>query len=307
MCRRRCWSPPTALLLYWAFAITATEIMTPTAATGLRSSARSRNLAQTSEFRVVDSFSRRHFGETSHQVALSSTDQKAGLFADHSHQHLARDSDLNQPPSTATLSLLETSSGSSSRSQALNGAGTSSMPTGTGFPINGYHFERPFPYQEDYPENAYTLSGGIFSSVIEGTCQRRAQHSKSGWCQPPCQLEPDPNRKLSSSQYDTMSCLVSLYAPGVRPDKTGHFLDMDKHKLAMNEKTRDIRMGSCACVDPCAMYKNCGECTANKDASELDEVLPPHFFGSLRNFDACDSESNTPHTFITYCFRAYFN
>jgi hypothetical protein len=150
-------------------------------------------------------------------------------------------------------------------------------PSYTGHPRNGYHWERPFPRREAYPEGAYTLSGGIFESVVEGTCQRRAQHSKSGWCQPPCQLMPETERKLSASKRDTKSCLVMLYSPGVRADQSGKA--STKHKLDIDSKTRDIGLGSCPCVDPCSLYTTCGECTANKDAAEIDENSAPHFTG----------------------------
>ena len=79
----------------------------------------------------------------------------------------------------------------------------------TGHPLSGYHWEVPFPMREEYPEGAYTLSGGIFESVIEDTCQRMAQRSKSGWCQPPCQMEPDDKRL--PSYRNTKSCLVMPY------------------------------------------------------------------------------------------------
>ena len=143
---------------------------------------------------------------------------------------------------------------SGSAAFALASAVAERTPSYTGHPYSGYHWEVPFPQRESYPEGAYTLSGGIFESVIEDTCQRMAQRSKSGWCQPPCQMEPDFKRGSSDgTKRDTQSCLVMPYAPGVRADKTGHSLDMSKHSLEIDKKTRDISVGSCPCIDPCSM------------------------------------------------------
>ena len=156
----------------------------------------------------------------------------------------------------------------------------SAVPSYTGHPRSGYHFEVPFPRREQYPLESYTLSGGIFESVVEDTCQRMAQRSKTGWCPPPCQMEPESKRGLSASKRDTQSCLIMPYAPGVRADKTGHSLDSFKHNLNVDSKTRDIKLGSCPCVDPCAMYTSCSECTANKDASVLEESPSMQFSGT---------------------------
>jgi len=140
----------------------------------------------------------------------------------------------------------------------------------------------PFTVREKYQDNQYTLSGGIYESAALGTCEDIAK--MMGMCPWPCQtngandgsakwrpkwvgITEKINPKYDGSD-EKMPCLVQrAHPPWPEPYKS-------KEGTGSREKGGDTsdtgpfgqkyEPTECICVDPCSLYKTCGECTLIK-------------------------------------------
>lgn len=146
----------------------------------------------------------------------------------------------------------------------------------------------PFPVYEKYQDNQYMLSGGIFQSASDGTCEHIAE--MMGKCPWPCQLRGanDGTEKFRPKWQTIMAkppkykrddpdtpCLVHrVHPPWPEPykEKPGMFSKVASFLSGPQRgNTDESPFGAkyekddrCICVDPCSMYKTCQECTLIK-------------------------------------------